>query len=140
MTDLYPWAPADGVEVLIRWLIPLGEVRDKRPYGSPVPWHVVRRLSGGSFDGLTDVRRYAVDTFHTSEAEAQREAATAEQRIQLLIGPFVGQVPVTISTGDVYVDGGRIIESPRLTEDFDPAMPSGIVRFTGIYEMGLRIS
>src|SRR4051812_35740020 len=98
MTAMLTWSPPDGVEVLITWLSPLGEVRDERPTGAVLPYRMVHRLDG-PFDGLVDKGIYTIHTFAATKEKAQAEAVKTDLRVCYLVGQFTGQQKVTISGG-----------------------------------------
>lgn len=132
MVDLCRWAPPDGVEVLITWLAPLGHVTDERRNGDPLPAWTVRRI-GGPFDGLTDFGWYSVHSFGRTDAEAAAADALAHRRLMVLTR---GPVPVTISSGTVYVDGVTRHEGP---EDVQWVADRSIVRLVSTYQVDMRV-
>lgn len=134
MTDVLDWSPPDGVEVLCAWLAPLGECRGKRPTGAPTPFITVRR-SGGTDDDLSDTGRYSISVFHETEALAAEFGKTVHRRLKHLVSRFTGQQVVTISTGDVYADNVRTIESFR-PESY--GAEDEVERVRAIYEVPLR--
>lgn len=130
--ELYSWTPPDGVEVLIAHLSPLGHVTDERRTNDPLPSWVVRRI-GGPFDGLTDHGWYSVHSFGRTDAEAAAADALAHRRLMVLDR---GPVPVTISTGTVYIDGITRHEGP---EDVQWVADRSIVRLVSTYQVDIRI-
>lgn len=134
MTDLYPWAPPDGVEMLIVWLSPLGEVRDERPSGGVLPFWMVNGL-GGPDDGLTEQGQYSVHAFAETKAEAQAAAMDAHRRILLLASRFTEPQKVTISTGTVQADQVVVVEKPHFEQWVED---NSIYRYVATYRMDLR--
>lgn len=130
--ELYTWEPPDGVEVLITWLAPLGHVTDERRNGDPLPSWCVRRI-GGPFDGLTDRGWYSLHSFGRTDAEAQAADDLAHRRLMVLTR---GPVPVTISSGTVYIDGVTRHEGP---EDVQYTADRSIVRLVSTYQVDLRL-
>lgn len=137
MTDLLPWAPPDGVEVLIAWLSPLAECRSKRPTGAVLPFIRVVR-TGGEESSFVDEGKYSIFTFAETEDGADALSKLVHRRIQLLASQFTGQQAVTISTGDVYADNVKIVEGPRPMDYLGDTIPAKIYMFTAIYEVHLR--
>lgn len=136
MTSLISWSPPDGVEVLIAWLLPLGEVRDERPTGGVLPFRMVSRISG-PFDGLVDLGVYTVHTFALTKAQAQAEAVLTDRRINYLVGQFQGQQKVTISGGIVVqADNVVTVEYPHW-QQWDEL--NTIHRYVATYRVDLRI-
>jgi len=131
-TDLYRWEPPDGVEVLINWLAPLGHVTDERRNGDPLPSWCVRRI-GGPFDGLTDSGWHSVHSFGRTDADAQAADDLAHRRLMVLDR---GPVPVTISTGVVYVDSLRRTDGPR---DVQWTADRSVIRLVSTYQVDIRI-
>lgn len=135
MTAMIEWKYPDGIELLIKWLIPLGEVSDERPNGATLPYRLVNRL-GGPEDNLTDRGVYAVHTFAADKPTAQIEADKTHRRIKLLVGQFVGQHKVTLVDGDVYVDNVTTVEAPHWEQWTDD---NSIHRFVATYRVDLRL-
>ncbi|WPH57641.1 hypothetical protein [Mycobacterium phage WXIN] len=138
MTELYEFAPPDGVEVIIEWLSALGiEVRDERPAGAPLPFIMVHDL-GGPDDGLVSKGVYSIHVFAETKPDAQALSMQVMRRLRLLARPFGGQQQVTISTGDVYVDNVSVVERPREVELLDSGLPRSVYRYVGTYRVELR--
>lgn len=135
-TPLYPYAPPDGVEVLIKWLSPLGEVRDERPNNAVLPYRMVHRLGDGKSDTVSDNGQYSVHTFALTKVEAQAESMITHRRICLLGGQFQGQSPVTMDDGSVvYSDGVTIDEFPH---EVQWVPDNSIYRFVATYTIPFR--
>lgn len=138
MTELYEYAPPDGVELVIKWLSDLGvEVRDERPAGAPLPFIMVHGL-GGPDDGLVSKGQYSIHVFAETKTAAQALSMRVLRRMRLLAGPFVGQQKVTLSTGDAFVDNMVVVESPREVELLDSGLPRSVYRYVGTYRVELR--
>lgn len=135
MTAMFSWAPPDGVELLIKWLTPLGEVRDDRPSGAVLPYRMVTRIDGDD-DRLTDKGVYSVHTFAASKPVAQEEALLTHRRLQYLAGQFADQQKVTLSDGRVVqADNVVTTEFPKW-EQWDEL--NTLHRFVGTYRVDLR--
>lgn len=128
-TDDYTYP--DGVELLIRWLAPLGEVRTTRPVGGVLPWIMVRRIGGGE-DGLTDRGLYSIQCFADTKLGAQQLGKAVDRRMCALV---LGD-PVIVGNGSHYVDHVIVDEHPEAVE----YLPSRIYRVVGTYRVGLRIT
>lgn len=133
---MVPWTVADGTEVLIEWLTPLGETRDDRPTGAVLPYRMVDRV-GGPFDGLVDKGLYSVHTFARTKPQAQEEATNVQRRMEYLCSQFTGQQKVTISGGRVVqADGVKTVEYPRHVKW---VADDSIYQFIAEYRVDLRI-
>lgn len=137
MVDLLPWAPPDGVEVLITWLSPLAECRSKRPTGAILPFIRVVR-TGGDESSFVDEGRYSIFSFAETEEGAKDLARTVHRRVQYLVGQFTGQQAVILPSGEVYADNVKVIEGPRSVEYLDDTIPAKIHMYSAIYEVHLR--
>lgn len=134
MTAYLDWAPPDGVEMLIEWLKPLGEVADERPTDAVLPFRLVHGLPGTD-DRLVEEGHYAVYTYAATKPGAQAEAALTHRRVLLLSGNFIGQQPVTISTGTVFADNVVTIQRPH----WDQWLSDNSMHcYKAIYRMDLR--
>jgi hypothetical protein len=132
---MVPWTVADGVEVLIKWLTPLGETRDKRSAGDVLPFRAVGRIDG-PFDGLVDKGVYSVQTYAATKIQAQDEGTLTQRRMEYLVGQFTGQQKVTLSDGrEVQADNVVTIEYPRVMKWTDD-----IWRAVATYRVDLRIT
>lgn len=133
---MVPWTVADGTEVLIAWLLPLGETRDDRPTGAVLPYRMVHRIDG-PFDGLVDKGVYSVHTFALTKPAAQAEAELTHRRMEYLVGQFTGQQKVTISGGrEIQADKVKTVEYPRWIQWVPD---DSIHQFVATYEVHLRI-
>lgn len=133
---LVAWGPPDGVEVLIEWLKPLGEVRDDRPTGAVLPYRMVHRIDG-PFDGLVDKGVYSIHTFAATKAQAQAGASDTHRRLEYLVSRFSGQQKVAISGGrEVQADNVITVEYPHWIQWVGD---NSIHQFVGTYEVHLRI-
>lgn len=138
---MVPWTVADGTEVLIAWLTPLGETRDDRPTSAVLPYRMVHRVDG-PFDGLVDKGIYDVYTFAKTKPEAQEEASLTQRRMEYLVSQFAGQQKVAISGGrEVQADNVVTLEYPHpvkwLADDTD--VDDSIFLFMASYRVDLRI-
>lgn len=124
-----------GIELLIAWLKPLGEVGPDRDAGAPLPFRMVQRVAG-SDDKVVDSGIYQVDTFATDFASAEYEARVTHERMLLLGPPFAPQQRVTISTGIVFVDSVVTSQSPTWLQYTEAAQ---ISRFTARYAVDIRM-
>lgn len=122
----------NGTEILITWLAKLGDTRTHRPAGAPLPFRTVRRI-GGPADDLTDHGVYSVSTYADTETEAADHGVITHRRVLTLAGPGGGQISVSISTGDAYVDDITVIEGPRTMKFTDT-----IWRSVATYQVVLR--
>lgn len=135
MTAMVDWAPPDGVEVLIKWLSPLGEVRDDRPSGAVLPYRMVTRIDGDD-DRITDKGVYSIHTFAATKPAAQAAAMQTHRRMLYLAGQFVDQQKVTLSDGRVVqADDVLTPEHPKW-EQWDQL--NTLHRFVATYRVDLR--
>lgn len=135
MTDLYPLAPPDGIELLVTWLGALdGEVGPQRYAGQGLPYRWVND-AGGSDDKVSSRSTFSVHTF-AAEYWAAREQAMLTHRRMLALGPpLAGQQRVSLASGStVFVDGVEVDESPSWQDYGD----NGVHRFVGRYAVSLR--
>lgn len=124
-----------GIELLINWLKPLGEVGAVRLPGAPLPSRLVQRVAG-SDDKITDSGIYQVDTFAATFDQCESEALRTHQRMLYLGPPLAAQSRVQISTGIVFVDSVTTSQSPVWVQ-FTDAAP--LVRFTARYAVDIRM-
>lgn len=131
-----PWLPPDGTEMLIKWLIPLGEVSDDRPNDDVLPYRMVTDL-GGPSDRVSSKCLYSVDTFAADKPTAYTEAMVTHGRILLLGGQFVSQQKVTLSNGqEVIADDVEVVEMPHWVQW---VKDNSIHRYVATYRIPLRI-
>lgn len=146
----YPTAPPDGLEVVIKWLIPLGvEVRDERPAGAELPYRMVTMLPGPD-DRISQDCLYSVHSFAESRSEAKQQADLAHNRMLYLAGRFTSQQSVTLEDGrEVQADDVAVIEPPhekpwipggnvRTDNSMSESPTQQIFRFVGTYQVKLR--
>lgn len=127
--------PADGIEVLITCLSPLGTVGATRELGDPLPSWAVARIEGGT-DGLVDTGTYSVHTFAATPAEAQEAAMDAYDRITALAPRWGTGQPITINSGTVWMDEVTCTELPRDVNDY--VKDRTIVDYTATYRLRIR--
>ena len=125
-----------GIEVLIQWLTPLGEVGPQRGPGAALPFRMVQRVAGTD-DKVVDSGIYQVDTFAATIEEAERQALITHERMLKLGPPLAPQQRVTLSTGvKVWVDSVTTSQSPTWLQ-FTEAAP--ISRFVARYSVDIRL-
>ena len=125
-----------GIELLITWLKPLGEVGPQRGPGAVLPFRLVQCVAG-SDDKVTDTGIYQVDTFATTFEDGERQAALTHERMLQLGPPLAPQQRITISGGrTVFVDSVTTSQRP-VWEQFTEAAP--IVRFVARYRVQIRL-
>lgn len=133
---MVPWTVADGTEVLIEWLKPLGETRDDRPTGAVLPYRMVHRIDG-PFDGLVDKGVYSIHTFATKKEDAQEESTLTHRRMEYLVSQFSGQQKVVLGSGrEVQADNVVTVEYPRWVQWVGD---NSIHQYVGTYRVDLRI-
>lgn len=124
MTELLPWTYPDGTQLIISWLSDLGEVRDKRPIGAPIPFWVVRRIGGGD-NGTTDRGLYSIHCWTTDIGPAM----DAHNRMMHLANRrYLSVIP------GQYLDGITCQEKPR-----EVGKVGDIRHYIGTYQVGVRI-
>lgn len=125
-----------GIELIVQWLKPLGEVGAQRGPGAPLPYRMVQCVAG-SDDKIVDSGIYQVDTFAATFDQGEREALLTHERMLRLGPPLAPQQRVTLTSGDVvFVDS--VITSQRPTWlQFTDAAP--IVRFVARYSVDIRL-
>ena len=139
--ELYPYAAADPIELLITWLEPLGRTSTQRPNGAPLPFRTVRRIGGGAGnDGLTDHPLVAIHTIAATEEDATAEGELTDRAVRELAPPWGEHPPVTMSTATVYVDDltgedQHVVLWAGASHD-DPNAEWASV---GVYQLALRI-
>ena len=124
-----------GVELLITWLKPLGEVGAQRGPGSALPFRLVECVAG-SDDKITDSGIYQVSTFAATYDQAEREASLTHQRMLKLGPPLAPQARITLSDNTVvWADSVTTSQKPIWVNFTDAAQ---IVRFVARYSVGIR--
>ena len=125
-----------GIELIINWLEPLGEVGPQRGPNAPLPFRLVQCVAG-SDDKVTDTGIYQIDTFAATFEQAEYQASLTHERMLKLGPPLAPQQPVTIS-GDrtVFVDSITTSQRPVWVQ-FTEAAP--IARFVARYSVQLRL-
>lgn len=124
-----------GIELIINWLKPLGEVGAQRGPGAPLPFRLVQRVAG-SDDKVVDSGIYQVDTFATTFDQCEALAFLTHERMLRLGPPLAPQQRVTISTGTVFVDSVTTSQSPAWLQYTDAAP---VVRFVARYAVDIRM-
>lgn len=124
-----------GIELIIRWLSPLGEVGAQRGPGAPLPFRMVQCVAGVD-DKVVDSSIYQVDTFAATFNDAESEALRTHERMLQLGPPLAPQQRVIISTGVVFVDSVTTSQRPIWLQ-FTEAAP--VVRFTARYDIDIRL-
>jgi hypothetical protein len=124
-----------GVELIITWLKPLGEVGAQRGPGAALPFRLVECVAG-SDDKITDSGIYQVSTFASTYDQAESQAALTHQRMLKLGPPFAAQERITLSNNSVvWVDSVTTSQRP-LWVQYTEAAP--ITRFVARYSVGIR--
>lgn len=124
-----------GIELIINWLKPLGEVGAQRGPGAPLPFRLVQRVAG-SDDKVTDSGIYQIDTFAATFEQAESQALLTHQRMLTLGPPLAPQHRVQISTGTVFVDSVATSQSPTWLQYTDSAP---VQRFVARYAVDIRL-
>lgn len=125
-----------GIELLIQWLTPLGEVGPQRAPGAPLPFRMVQCVAG-SDDKVVDSGIYQIDTFAATFDAAETQARLTHQRMLRLGPPLAPQHRVTLANGVVvFVDS--VVTSQRPTWlQFTEAAP--VFRFVARYQVDIRL-
>jgi len=124
-----------GVELIINWLKPLGEVGAQRAPGAALPFRLVECVAG-SDDKISDSGIYQVSTFAATYDQAEAQATLTHQRMLKLGPPFAAQERITLSDNSVaWVDSCTTSQRP-IWVNFTEAAP--IVRFVARYSVGIR--
>lgn len=125
-----------GIELIIRWLTPLGEVGPQRGPGAALPFRMVQRVAG-SDDKVVDSGIYQIDTFASTFEAAERESRLTHERMLRLGPPLAPQQRVTLTDGAiVWVDSVTTSQSPTWLQ-FTEAAP--IARFVARYSVDIRL-
>lgn len=125
-----------GIELIIQWLAPLGEVGAQRGPGAPLPYRMVQRVAG-SDDKVVDSGIYQVDTFAATFDDAEHQARLTHERMLRLGPPLAAQQRVTLADDTVvFVDSVTTSQSPTWLQ-FTDAAP--IARFVARYSVDIRL-
>lgn len=124
-----------GIELIINWLKPLGEVGAQRAPGDPLPFRLVQRVAG-SDDKVCDNGIYQVDTFAATFDQCESEALLAHEWMLSLGPPLAPQQRVTISTGVAFVDSVTTSQGPTWLQFTEAA---SIYRFAARYAVEIRL-
>lgn len=125
-----------GIEVLIQWLAPLGEVGPQRGPGAALPFRMVQRVAG-SDDKVFDTGIYQIDTFASTFEAAEYQARLTHERMLQLGPPLAPQQRVTLSSGaTVWVNSVTTSQSPTWLQ-FTEAAP--VSRFVARYSVEIRL-
>lgn len=125
-----------GIELIIQWLAPLGEVGPTRGPGAALPFRMVQRVAG-SDDKVVDSGIYQVDTFAATFEAAEQQSRLTHERMLKLGPPLAPQQRVTLTTGAVvFVDSVTTSQSPTWLQ-FTDAAP--ISRFVARYSVDIRL-
>lgn len=125
-----------GIELIIEWLSPLGEVGPQRGPGAALPFRMVQRVAGTD-DKVVDSGIYQVDTFAATFEAAEQQALLTHERMLTLGPPLAPQQRVTLSSGVVvFVDSVTTSQSPTWLQ-FTEAAP--ISRFVARYSVDIRL-
>lgn len=125
-----------GIEVVIQWLKPLGEVGAQRGPGGPLPFRLVECVAG-SDDKVVDSSIYQISTFASTYDLAESEASLTHERMLALGPPLAPQQRVTLANNSVvWVDSVTTSQRPIWVQ-FTEAAP--IVRFVARYLIDIRM-
>lgn len=124
-----------GIELIISWLKPLGEVGAQRSPGAPLPFRLVQCVAG-SDDKVVDSGIYQIDTFASTFEAAEFQALRTHERMLQLGPPLAPQQRVTISTGTVFIDSVTTSQRPTWLQ-FTEAAP--VARFVARYAVDIRM-
>ncbi len=124
-----------GIELIINWLKPLGEVGAVRGPGAPLPFRLVQRVAG-SDDKVTDSGIYQIDTFGATFEQAETQALLTHERMLVLGPPLAPQHRVAISGATVWVDSVSTSQSPVWLQYTDAAP---VQRFAARYQVDIRL-
>lgn len=124
-----------GIELVIAWLKPLGEVGAQRAPGAPLPYRMVE-IVAGSDDKVTDSSIFQISTFAATFDQAEVEAQRTHERMLRLGPPLAAQQRVQISTGLAWVDGITTSQRPIWVQ-FTEAAP--LNRFVARYLIDIRL-
>jgi len=125
-----------GIELIIAWLAPLGEVGAQRGPKSPLPFRLVECVAGND-DKVVDSGIYQISTFASTYDQAETAALATHQRMLVLGPPLAPQQRVTISQNrQVFVDSVVTSQRPIWVQYTDSAP---LVRFVARYSVEIRM-
>lgn len=124
-----------GIELIINWLKPLGEVGAQRAPGAPLPFRLVQCVAGTD-DKVVDSAIYQIDTFAATFEQAEAQALLTHERMLTLGPPLAPQQRVTISTGTAYIDSVVTSQRPTWLQFTEAA---AIFRFVARYQVDIRM-
>lgn len=125
-----------GIELIIRWLSPLGEVGPQRGPGAELPFRMVQCVAG-SDDKVVDSGIYQIDTFAATFEAAEREAGLTHERMLRLGPPLAPQQRVTLADNRVvWVDSVTTSQRPTWLQFTEAAQ---ISRFVARYNVDIRL-
>lgn len=125
-----------GIELLIQWLKPLGEVGPIRPPGAVLPFRMVQCVAG-SDDKIAESSIYQIDTFAATFDQAEEQSRLTHQRMLRLGPPLAPQQRVTLSDGRVvFVDSVTTSQRPLWVQFTEAAAVS---RFVARYTVDIRM-
>jgi hypothetical protein len=126
-----------GIELVVQWLTPLGDVGASRGPGDPLPFRLVQ-IVAGSDDKVTDSGIYQVDTFAATFDQAEAEALRTHERMLRLGPPLAAQQRVTLSSGKVVFADAVTTSQRPIWLQFTEAAP--VSRFTARYSIDIRLT
>jgi len=124
-----------GIELIIAWLKPLGEVGAQRSPGAPLPFRLVEVVAGDD-DKVVDSSIYQVSTFAATYEQAEEQSRITHQRMLQLGPPLAPQQRVQISTGTAYIDSITTSQRPIWLQ-YTEASPT--FRFVARYLVDIRM-
>lgn len=125
-----------GIELIIQWLSPLGEVGAVRGPGAALPFRLVQCVAG-SDDKITDSGIYQIDTFAATFDAAETQARLTHERMLRLGPPLAPQQRITLVGGAVvFVDSVTTSQRPTWLQYTDAAPVS---RFVARYAVDIRM-
>lgn len=125
-----------GIELIIQWLTPLGEVGPTRGPGAALPFRMVQCVAGVD-DKVVDSGIYQIDTFAATFEAAEHQALLTHERMLQLGPPLAPQQRVTLSDGStVFVDSVTTSVRPTWLQFTEAA---SISRFVARYSVDIRL-
>lgn len=125
-----------GIELIIGWLAPLGEVGPQRAPGAPLPFRMVQCVAG-SDDKVVDSGIYQIDTFAATFEAAELQARLTHERMLRLGPPLAPQQRITLANNAVvFVDSVMTSQRPTWLQ-FTEAAP--VSRFVARYQVDIRL-